>query len=458
MTDVETRLERAEIVLKSLFPESQVAQMLSQDSGAPQNLSADTSEKSTRDAPVSENPHSALGPSQEFHSFLPLTAQQHETTSNPDNTVQQDQLLLELPPKNVSQSQLRDALYPDTTYSSEEELEWNEQETASTPLDIDAFISRAETGDELKKTLDGMAMLTIDAANYGYLGTTSGASHLRTLWMGTGDNTQTSHNARRRNLEQLLRRQSLGGSAPNFAQTQTFITQAMANTFVDAYFTLYHNTFPILHEPTFRAQYAKLIPRPNKDTWLALANIVAAAGAFISSSSFDDTDITVFRTAKHFLSMNSLEAGNLTLVQAFGLSANYLQKRNKPNTGYNHGGLAIRLGIGLGLHKDIVGQKIAPFKQEMRRRVWWALCVLDVGATITYSRPLIWPQRGVDAPFPLNIHETVSGPYGGQHRSLTKDTGPACRIYSYTAGSRTGYDLHIYSGPVILPSTNNGHL
>jgi hypothetical protein len=44
---------------------------------------------------------------------------------------------------------------------------------------------------------------------------------------------------------------------------------------------------------------------------------------------------------------------------------------------------------------------------EMRRRVWWTLCVLDVGATITYGRPLNWPQAGVEAALPRNVHEEV---------------------------------------------------
>lgn len=411
LTDVETRLERAEAILRTLFPENQISEMLAQEGGLSQGQSSENSEApALPNDQVAEPSQSMSGLAQTSDPFLPLT---YGYAPHPINATNSGQESLNSLPKDVLRSELTGTLHPDNAYSSEEELEWNEQENSFASLDINAFMANAEPGDDdVKKTMDGMAMLTIDAANYGYLGTTSGASHLRTLWMGTGENAawdQASRSARRQHLENLLRRQSLGSSALPFAQTQTFVTQTMANTFVDAYFALYHNTFPILHEPTFRAQYAKLIPRPNKDTWLALANIVAAAGAFISSPASDTTDIAIFRTAKHFLSMNSLEAGNLTLVQAFGLSANYLQKRNKPNTGYNYGGLAIRLGIGLGLHKDIVGQKIAPFKQEMRRRVWWALCVLDVGATITYSRPLIWPQRGVDAPLPLNIHETVSG-------------------------------------------------
>jgi hypothetical protein len=182
----------------------------------------------------------------------------------------------------------------------------------------------------------------------------------------------------------------------------------MADTFIDAYFALYHPTFPILHESTFREQYSKVSDRPGGSTWLVLANLVAALGSFVSSTCSDDTHTTFFNAVKGHLSIESLETGSLTLVQAFGMAANYLQKRNRPNSGYNYGGVALRLAISLGLHKELPGWQTVPLKKEIRRRVWWSLCVLDVGATVTYGRPLNWPQAGVETAFPLNIHEKVN--------------------------------------------------
>jgi mannosyl-oligosaccharide alpha-1,2-mannosidase len=177
---------------------------------------------------------------------------------------------------------------------------------------------------------------------------------------------------------------------------------------IDAFFTFYHPTFPIVHEPTFRAQYAGTLPRPDKENWNTLANILAALGSFASSNCSDATDLPIFQAAQKSLFADNLEVGNLTLVQAFGLSATYLQKRNKPNTGYNYGGIALRLGIGLGLHKEFEQGNLPALQMEIRRRVWWTLCVLDVGATITYGRPLNWPQAGVETALPKSIHEEVS--------------------------------------------------
>lgn len=313
---------------------------------------------------------------------------------------------------STEQLEPNEGVYQTADYSDEEEFEWDEQERSSAGLGSSNPAARS-MGDEegVKKIMDGMATLTVDAANYGYLGTASGASHLRTMWMETASGPAwdpASRSQRQCHMLQLLR-QSQETAATSDVHAQALVTRAMSDAFVDAYFSLYHPTFPALHEPTFRAQYASTTPRPSQGTWMVLVNLVAAAGAFASSTSFhDNTDVAIFRTAQQNLSMNCLEVGNLAMVQIFGLMAHYLQKRNKPNSGYSYGGLALRLAIGLGLHKELAGKKMSTLAREMRRRIWWSLCVLDVGATITYSRPLTWPQEGVDAGLPSNLHEEVS--------------------------------------------------
>ena len=176
---------------------------------------------------------------------------------------------------------------------------------------------------------------------------------------------------------------------------------------IDAYFGVYHVSYPIVHEPTFRAQYSEVITRPNQDCWLILAYTIAAIGVFTTAKSLDNMDLPLFAHAKSMFSINLLETGNLTLVQALTLISNYQQKRNMPNSGYNYLGLAQRMAMGLGLHKEFPGWNISPLKMEIRRRVWWSLCVFDVGATITFSRPMTWPGEGIEVALPLNVSDRV---------------------------------------------------
>lgn len=305
--------------------------------------------------------------------------------------------------------------------SANDHFEWDEQEPSWSMPDLEGATAVIDsTEGDAQKVMDGMAALTVDDSHSGYVGITSGAALLRLICMGTDEGTESNvdvRNERRKYLEQLFTHRPAESLAPPpWLHTQPSLTRAVVDTLVDAYFKLYHPTFPILHEATFRAQLSDTSKRPGGSPWSILANIVVALGSFVSSTWSSDTDTTVFRAAKERLSIAVLEAGNLTLVQIFGLAANYLQKRNRPNSGYNYGGLALRLAIGLGLHKEFDGWKIDPLKIEIRRRVWWSLCVLDVGATVTYGRPLNWPQVGVETALPLNIHEQVgnesSGPGG----------------------------------------------
>jgi transcriptional regulatory protein GAL4 len=291
-------------------------------------------------------------------------------------------------------------------FAADDDFEWDERESLWALGDPGARTSSFDVDAELPKLTDGMATLTANDTNTGFLGSVSGASLLRLI--ASSNNGASAHMSGMK-TEQSDRRlsdiqESDYISYGSSLRAQPLLTQQFVDTLVDAYFCHYHPTFPILHEPTFREQYRNLGNRP-KGSWHVLANLVAALGSFVSSPCNDDTHITLFNAVKNSLSIESLEAGSLGLVQAFAMAANYLQKRNRPNSGYNYGGLALRLAISLGLHKEVHGWQTTPLKKELRRRVWWCLCVLDVGATVTYGRPLNWPRVGVDTPFPLNIHE-----------------------------------------------------
>jgi transcriptional regulatory protein GAL4 len=279
-----------------------------------------------------------------------------------------------------------------------DDFEWCEMEEAyahglSPDFNVDGV-------DEESPISDGMASLSVNEREGGYLGVASGAALLRIL-----EPRRLSRRASARPHQQQ------GQGIPSVYATmapQINPNRHIAESMIDAFFRLYHVSYPILHEPTFRAQNSEVIPRPNGPCWTVLAYIVAAIGVWTSSGSSSETlDLALFSQARSLLTFNFLEVGNLTLVQALTLSSNYQQKRDKPNSGYNYLGLAVRMAMGLGLHKEFQGWNISPLTMEIRRRVWWALCVFDVGATITFSRPDVWPYKGVEVSFPLNVNDKV---------------------------------------------------
>tara|TARA_R110002003_G_scaffold68_27_gene6269 strand:- start:3030 stop:5210 length:2181 start_codon:yes stop_codon:yes gene_type:complete len=283
------------------------------------------------------------------------------------------------------------------------DFSWDEQSQDPTgPCEPDAAGASAHTSPrDDERVVDGMASLTVDESEAGYLGVASGAAMLRLLL----PDAQPQQHA-------YKKASAAAQSAPeNGHWLETPLWDALDLGAVDldaaihAYFGLFHNSYPLVEEHTFRAQYAQVIPRPSGRSWHALAFIVAAIGHFTTATGPSDTDRKLFMAAKSNLTIDSLEQGNITLVQTLTLMSNYLQKRNKPNSGYNYLGLALHMAIGLGLHKEFHDWDISPLNMEIRRRVWWSIFVFNVGAAVTFGRPLAWPNKNVEVHLPLNVSD-----------------------------------------------------
>ena len=404
VTAVEERLRRAEALLREIYSEDQLTGLLNQPLGsidestvrAPEASASSNTPKSTGDDPGSGYTDRRGG-----NGELYLSRQDGAELGYLGSLPITDSDLLSKP---------RSAL--DRPPAATDDFEWNEQDQAWLGAATqDEVTSLPSPDSNVNRVRDGMATLTMDESSSGYFGITSGAALLRLTMINAeaAESEQQAREQRRESLLDLFSEEANGDPVPSsWLRTEPLLTRIVVEDYIEAYFKLYHPSFPILHEATFRAEYAYEAPRPIGGVWHVLANLVVAMGAFVSGTNPDDTDLTIFKAVKAGLSIESLEAGSLTLVQIFALAANYLQKRNKPNTGSAYAGIAVRLAIGLGLHKEFVEWKTSLLRKEIRRRVWWLLCILDVGATVSYGRPLIWPQAGVDAALPANIHEPVS--------------------------------------------------
>lgn len=113
-----------------------------------------------------------------------------------------------------------------------------------------------------------------------------------------------------------------------------------------------------------------------------------------------------------------LNTPNLTLVQAFNIFLALARRHDSPRFVWMMTGLAIRMAQSLGLHRD--GShfpQLTPFEVEMRRRVWWGLCFLDVRSSEDQGMDYTIVPGSFDTNFPLNLHETDINPE-------TKETPP----------------------------------
>lgn len=147
-----------------------------------------------------------------------------------------------------------------------------------------------------------------------------------------------------------------------------------------------------------------VLPKPKDGSWPILLNTILAIGAFSGDLCYQNADIHFYREASKYLSWDILRRGTLSLVQAFALLANYLQKRNKPNSCFTLLGIAMNMAQGIGLHREFVGPAVSTFTMEIRRRVWWTMFILDSGFRLTFGRPTL-SHGGMNTRLPRNLND-----------------------------------------------------
>lgn len=109
-----------------------------------------------------------------------------------------------------------------------------------------------------------------------------------------------------------------------------------------------------------------------------------------------------------------LNTSEVVIIQAFSLFLTCVRRNDQSKFVWSLAGLAIRLSIGIGLHRDGSKMGLSPFDTEMRRRLWWSLCVLDVRASEDYGAEPAIMEGTYDTLLPLNVNDTDLDPFSAE--------------------------------------------
>ncbi|PVH88996.1 hypothetical protein DL98DRAFT_524609 [Cadophora sp. DSE1049] len=253
---------------------------------------------------------------------------------------------------------------------------------------------------------DGMALLSTDPSESGYLGSSAGSSMLQTIFSLLSLKGPLDEPSRAELSKLMVTRHRSDSGL--LVLEEDLASSAITDGLIDAYFLLYNTSYPILHSQLFRETYANRSQLPNTSSWQLVFYTVLAIGHWVLSAGEDHADSPYYLAARSRMSAGMLESGTLTGVQAFLLMGNYLQKRDRPNTGYNMIGIAFRMALGLGLHREISTSdgEHNTLSKEIRRRVWWILYMVDSGFSITMGRPTTASDAFIDVKLPQNIEDS----------------------------------------------------
>lgn len=102
---------------------------------------------------------------------------------------------------------------------------------------------------------------------------------------------------------------------------------------------------------------------------------------------------------------------DITLVQAFAIFLFLVRRHDSPRFVWMMTGLVIRMAQALGLHRDGSNFKdLSPYEVEMRRRIWWALCLLDIRSSEDQGSEFTITSGSFDTKFFLSIDDADINP------------------------------------------------
>ncbi|GAP90210.1 putative transcription fungi [Rosellinia necatrix] len=216
----------------------------------------------------------------------------------------------------------------------------------------------------------------------------------------------------------FLFRHNLNTSHPNLRELQPLPSQIPF--LLDVFSERVNDIVKIVHMPTVnklaRRSMGSDITPPTPANEALLFSIYYAA---VTSMEEDDvlinfgstkTDLNLkYRLGlEHALARaDFLNVPDLVLVQAFAIFLLLVRRHDSPRFVWMMTGLVIRMAQALGLQRDGTCFKhLTPFEVEIRRRVWYALCSLDVRASEDQGTDFTIQHGSFDTKLPLNINDS----------------------------------------------------
>lgn len=108
---------------------------------------------------------------------------------------------------------------------------------------------------------------------------------------------------------------------------------------------------------------------------------------------------------------NFLNTSEMVVLQAFVLFLILVRRHDDTRFTWTLTGLAIRIAQSMGIQRDGTNfPKLSVFEIEMRRRLWWAICVLDLRSAEDQGTELTINDTACDTQLPLNINDSDIDP------------------------------------------------
>ena len=210
--------------------------------------------------------------------------------------------------------------------------------------------------------------------------------------ISTAPDTETTSNSVHAPLNALGYAESQPSTADYDLNDLRLPPRPLADSLLRCYWDLFHPLFPILHQPSFEAEYqqvwepttaSSLHNKSAKEiVYYSTLNIVLALGSQ-RSEEIPERERAIlsddlFKRSARLVSLDTLSYTSLAVVQLLFLRGTYLLYTTFADRCWNTVGVAIRAAQALGLHiSREATNKVDQLTGEMCRRVWCGCIHLD---------------------------------------------------------------------------------
>ncbi|KAG9029914.1 hypothetical protein FRB95_004744 [Tulasnella sp. JGI-2019a] len=189
----------------------------------------------------------------------------------------------------------------------------------------------------------------------------------------------------------------------------------LIRTLVDHCFDKTISLLPVLHRPTFDRQYAEGMYRTDFN-FAKLLLIVCSIGARHSKDprvclTSPEGEIEwnsagwVYFAQVYQLQKPLLASAKLIDLQIMALSAIFLQGTSAPYGGWLVVGIGLRFAEDIGAHREKVYGPDHPFENQLWKRAFWCLVVMDQLFSAMFGRPACIYHEDIDTHLPLEVDD-----------------------------------------------------
>ncbi|EJF59336.1 hypothetical protein DICSQDRAFT_65175 [Dichomitus squalens LYAD-421 SS1] len=280
---------------------------------------------------------------------------------------------------------------------------------------------------ELQKNIvDGFNRLSIDPVTYRYHGKSSGlvfvraAKHLKDQIEADMTTTTKAQSTEEppRSVNKQYAPIPVKDAPPPFTE---FPPEDLLGDLMNLYFREMNDYMPLLHEPTFK-QCIKNGLQHHHGAFGGTLLLVCACGARFSDDSrvlLEGTHNTESAGWKWFETVERVYKSYMAPATVYDLQVRvllvlYLQGTTVPHTSWTHIGIGVRMGVDIGAHRKKMYGAIPTIEEEMIRRAFWILAVLDWGSAYSMGRPASIHDEDMDLGLPLECDDEYWISSGGE--------------------------------------------